>query len=361
MTIAVPEPQSTPGDDEVTALVAGWLTAQESVHTRLAYAKDVDPRIIPLFPDLFGGPKRAAPHKTPAILPWADWCRAAGIGPVDGVTRTAVNAYARKMEEAGLSAATRARKLAAISSWYRWLVWEDRIPFNPADVRRPKVDAHTSKTPGLTRDQALAMLRAADARPYRQGLRNAALLSVLLFTGIRVSEATRADIEDLGMDREHRVLWVTRKGGKQQPLPLPPAAWVRLTAYLASRDDVETLPAVSSEQAGPRPRRPLFLSARGNRTDEAEVYQMIRRLARAAGLPPELISRLGAHAMRHTAITLAFETGAQQPDIQNMAGHASANMTQVYNHSMGLLDRSPVYKIAAYLAEGAGQFTDEGG
>lgn len=352
MTITVIEPQPGPGD-EVTRLLIGWLMGQESVHTRIAYARDVAPWLIPRFQD--ESKKRGRPRAL-AVPAWIDWCNETGADPVDGITRSHVNAYARLMQSAGLSPTTRSRKLSAVSSWYQWLCQEDRIPVNPAkDATRPKVDRHTSKTPGLTEAQAMALLATADAERGPQHLRNAALLAVLLFTAARVSEVTDAEVEDLGVDRGHRVLWVTRKGGKQQPLPLPPAASARLDAYLASRADVETVPAVPSEPGVPRPRRILFATITGKRMFWPEVRDLIRRLAKAAGFPEDLISRLGAHAMRHTAITIALANGAPLHEVQDWAGHASADTTQRYNHARQRLDRSPAYIVARAMAEGGDQ------
>ena len=98
------------------------------------------------------------------------------------------------MEAAGLSAPTVARKLCAVSSWYTWLRKHGHVTENPAeDLDRPYVDPDSSKTPGLTKDQALAMLAAADTAPWPQAPRNAALTALLLFTGARVSEAVRGD------------------------------------------------------------------------------------------------------------------------------------------------------------------------
>ena len=83
-------------------------------------------------------------------------------------------------------------------------------------------------------------------------------MAVLLLTGARVSEITGADVEDLSTNRGHRVLWVTRKGGKRQALVLPAPAAERLDAYFATRPDMTTLPALTGKPGAPRPRRVLF-------------------------------------------------------------------------------------------------------
>jgi hypothetical protein len=172
-----------------------------------------------------------------------------------------------------------------------------------ASLPWPAVDYDTSATPGLTRDQAVALLDAADADAGPQAARTAALVAMLLYTGARVSEVLGADIEDLGTDRGHRVLRVRRKGGKIQALALPAPAAARIDAYLASRDDVTRLPAIPGGTAAAR-RRVLFATGTGARMYRAEVRALLRRLGRAAGLPPALAVSLSPHSMRHAFATL---------------------------------------------------------
>jgi site-specific recombinase XerD len=192
-----------------------------------------------------------------------------------------------------------------VSSWYAWLTRNGHADGYPAGyLARPEVDRDASSTPGLTRDQALALLAAADRARGPQRARTAALVAVLMFTGARVSEITGADIEDLGTDRGHRVLRVTRKGGRRQALGLPAPAADRLDAYLAERGDVASLPALPGQPGTPRSRRPLFATDRGARLFPADVWGLIRRIGRAAGLPADLVSHLGPHAMRHSFATL---------------------------------------------------------
>lgn len=343
-------PAEPDSDSHVTRLLLGWLMSQESENTRVAYAKDMDPALVPLVQSRERKPSRNRP-RPPRVPPWREWCRATRADPVSGVTRDHVNLYARMMSEAGLSASTRQRKLSAISSWYGWLLDDDQIPVNPAiKVKRPKVDRDTSTTPGLTKDQALALLKAADEARGPQVLRTSALIAVMLFTGARVSEVTLADIEDLGTDRGHRVLWVTRKGGKRQPLALPPAVTGRLDTYLASRADVEHLPAVQGAPGGAKPHRPLFIAETGERLWEPDVWHLVRRLGKKAGLPDDLVSRFGPHAVRHTYATLYLDAGGSLRDLQDAMGHADPRTTRRYDRARGVLDRSPGYTLAAYLA-----------
>ncbi len=117
-----------------------------------------------------------------------------------------------------------------------WLGRRGHITASPAaGIARPRPGPHTPAAPALTRDQALALIHAADTVPGPQRARTAALIAVLLFTGVRLSEVTGADVADLGTSGGRRVLRVTRAGGRRQDLPLPGPAASRIDAYLASR------------------------------------------------------------------------------------------------------------------------------
>jgi site-specific recombinase XerD len=119
-----------------------------------------------------------------------------------------------------------------VSSWYRHLGEHDLISTNPATaVRRPRVDPDHTTTVGLDRDQARALLAAADTDTGPARLRAAAAIRLLLHQGLRVDELARADVADLGHDRGHRILTVTRKGGHRIALVLPPATTAALDAY----------------------------------------------------------------------------------------------------------------------------------
>lgn len=320
--------------DPVTRLVLSWLAGKRSENTRKAYARDIG--ILPA-----GRPCRAAS--------WLEFCRSAGADPVTGITEDHVNLYARALDAAGLSAASAARKLSAVAGFYAWLTRRGVIIANPAAViTRPAVDPDSSATPGLTRDQAVAMLAAARRATGGQAARTAALITVLLLTGARVSEVTGADVEDLGTDRGHRVLWVTRKGGKRQALALAAPAADAVDAMLAGRGDLAALPALPG-QPGNRPRRVLFATGSGGRMLPADVWQLVRRVGRAAGLPADLVSKLGPHAMRHSFATLYLDAGGSLRDLQDAMGHADPRTTRRYDRARFSLDRAPGYALAGYL------------
>jgi len=308
--------------DPVTRLVLGWLTGKRSPHTREAYARDIG--ITP--------PGRACHAPS-----WLAWCRRLGVHPVTDVTGMHVARYARELDSAGLSPASAARKLAAVCSWYTWLARRGHIAASPAaGIARPRPVPSRRATPGLTRDQALALVRAADRAPGPQRARTAALLAVLLFTGARVSEVIEADVSDLGTDQGQRVLTVTRHDGQRHPLPLPGPAARRLDAYLA-------------ERAQRQPASPLFATTSGGRLFAADVWRTVRRVARRAGLPAELTDHLGPDAMRHTFAMLYLDAGGSLRDLQAAMGHADPRSTRRYDQARRARGHGPGYLVAAYL------------
>ena len=131
-----------------------------------------------------------------------------------------VDAWApRHLDEVeGRSPSTVARRLSAVAGFYRWAVAEDVVGRNPvAAVRRPKVGSESQST-GLDRDELSALIAAS----VDDGPRSAALVLLLGMNGLRVSEVVGAYIGDLDTERGHRVLRITRKGGRRQTVPLAP-------------------------------------------------------------------------------------------------------------------------------------------
>jgi integrase/recombinase XerD len=257
--------------DSVTLLVTAWLSTRRSENTRTAYARDIG----------------ITPQQRPGRAPsWLTWCQQQGVHPVTGVTALHIIRYARQLDNAGLSSASAARKLAAISSWYAWLVRRAHLTASPAaGITRPRPGPHAPPGPALTQDQARALMHAADTAPGSQRARTAALTAVLLLTSVRLSEVTGADVADLGTSGGRRVLWVTRANGRRQGLPLPGPAASRIDAYLAGR-------------GGPAGDQALFATRTGGRLFAADVRSTLRRLATRAGLPADQARHLGPRAIR---------------------------------------------------------------
>ena len=271
--------------DPVTLLVLAWLSARRSENTRAAYARDIG----------------ITPQRRPSRAPsWLAWCQQQEVHPVTGVTGLHIARYARQLDHVGLSPASAARKLAAISSWYTWLARRGHITASPAaSITRPRPgtgSGTSTSAPALTPQQALALMHAADTASGPQRGRTAALIAVLLFTSARLSEVTGADVADLGTSGGRRVLSVTRANGRRQDLPLPGPVASRIDAYLAGRA------SQADDQA-------LFATRTGRRLFAADVRHTLRRLATRAGLPADQARHLGPRAIRQSFTTLYLQTG----------------------------------------------------
>ena len=256
-------------------LVAAWLTGLRSARTRRAYALDV--------------------------AAWLGWL-AERDTDVLAAGRVHIDLWAATQLDARASASSVRRRLSALSSFYRYCAAHDLIGRVPTQgVARPVVDPDYTATVGLDRDQARALVAAADADTGVQALRTAAVVRLLLHNALRVDEACAADVSDLGEDSGHRVLRVVRKGARKAKIPLTPATVAVLEAYLAAR----------AQRAGMADWRqlggPLLATAAGGRLRQGHLWELVRRLARTAGIGAW--EQLSPHSLRHSAITFAQGRG----------------------------------------------------
>jgi integrase/recombinase XerD len=295
--------------DSVTLLVTAWLSVRRSENTRAAYARDIG----------------ITPQRRPSRAPsWLAWCQQQEVHPVTGVTALHVARYARQLDDDGLSPASAARKLAAVSSWYAWLARRGHITASPATgIARPRPGSHPPPAPALTADQALALMHAADTAPGPQRARSAALIAVLLFTSARLAEVTGADIADLGTSGGSRVLWVTRTGGRRQGLPLPGPAASRIDAYLADRADQ------ADDQA-------LFATRTGRRLFAADVRRALHRLAARADLPADQARHLGPRMIQRSFTTLYLQAAESLRSLHGALGYADPRTTWRYDQAKAL-------------------------
>lgn len=305
-----------------------------------------------------------------ALRSWLDYCDTHGLDPLTDPRRADVDDWTSNMTtRTGRrpSAATINARLSAVSSWYAYLISNDTADRNPvASVERTPVERDTSTTPGLTDDQAAALLDHTAHRAAAGGereLRDHAVMVLLLTTGLRSGAVLHATRDALGHDTGHRVLDYTTKGRKKGRAVLVPAAADAVDRYLAARD-ARTLSTTADELCDTchHPHRDhLVLTvpyrrATGDRPLSAlELRTLLRRLARAAGIPHA--STLVPHSTRHTVVTSLLSAGVPLSEVQDHVGHADPRTTRRYDRARGRLDRSPAYRMAAILADHRGGTT----
>ena len=258
---------------------------------------------------------------------FSGWCRAQSL-PLFSVRRADIETFAREFEGRGRARATVTRRLSTIAGFYRYAVEEELLGHSPAaHVRRPRVDYESHAT-ALDRNEVGALLVAAGLGAAAEH----ALISLLALNGLRVSEATGADIEHLGLERGHRTLVITRKGGKVVTIPLAPRT--------ARAVDL----AIGERTVGP-----LFLAGDGRRLDRHGAALIVRRVTRRAGITKQV----GPHTLRHAFITTALDAGVPLRDVQEAASHADPRTTMRYDRARTSLDRHATYIVATHIAGAA--------
>jgi integrase/recombinase XerC len=235
------------------------------------------------------------------------------LGTLVGADARTLRAYLAALHERGLARTSIARRLAALRSFFRFLVRRGRATANPArEVATPKLPKTLPAY--LPIDESDALLRVAPP-PSAGSARDRAILELLYATGIRVAELAGLDVEDVSLgDWREAAVRVLGKGRKERIVPVGRKAVEALQAYL--------------EQGASRRSGPLFLNERGGRLTVRSVHRIVRGRARAAGLH----RRVSPHTLRHTFATHLLDAGADLRLIQELLGHARLGTTQKYTH-----------------------------
>jgi integrase/recombinase XerD len=225
-----------------------------------------------------------------------------------------VGGFVAELTRRGLARSTRARKLAAVRGYHRFLVVEGHTTEDPTVlIDAPRRGRSLPKA--LTIDAVEGLLDAPD-RTTPLGLRDVAILEFLYATGARVTEATTVGLTDL--DLESGTVIVTGKGDKQRLIPLGSHARIAIEGYLPIR-----LALLSESERSDV----LFVNARGTSLTRQGMWDIVKRNGRRAGIEN---SALSPHVLRHSAATHMVEGGADLRTVQEMLGHASISTTQVY-------------------------------
>jgi integrase/recombinase XerD len=258
---------------------------------------------------------------------FATWCRLRPLA-LFAARRADIEAFARELEAMGRARATVTRRLSTIAGFYKYAVEEELLDRSPAaHVRRPGSTTNLMPSRWTATSSVPLLVAAGLGAP-----RDHALISLLALNGLRVSEATGADIEHLGLERGHRTLTVTRKGGKVVTVPLAPRTARAIDLAIDERTE-----------------GPVFLAADGRRLYRHGAGRIVRTTARRAGIGKIVTP----HTLRHAFITAALDAGVPLRDVQEAASHADPRTTMRYDRHRGSLDRHATYIVAAYLAGAA--------
>ena len=254
-----------------------------------------------------------------AVGAFFNWCTERRVS-LDAVSPMVVSAY---IEQHPGSAPTVKQHLAAIRRLFDYLVTGQIMPFNPASsVRGPRYRISKGKTPVLTADETRALLATCDPTTI-VGLRDRALFSVMVYSFARVSAVLGTKVEDYYQRQGRGWLRLHEKGGRYHEVPLHHLAHEALTGYLKAAQITEK-------------KAPLFQATghhlgtpTGSGLTRFSALERVKRAAAAAGLH----DKISNHSFRATGITLYRKAGGTLDKAQQIAGHASAETTRLYDRS----------------------------
>jgi integrase/recombinase XerD len=256
------------------------------------------------------------------------------------VTRGHILAWRAGLEGQKLAGSTIRRKLAALASLFDYLCETNSVTHNPVKgVKRPKVESYEGKTPALGDAQARSLLSAPPGDTLK-GIRDRAILSVLLYHALRREELTKLLVKDFRQERRgvpH--LCVHGKGGKLRFIPTHPQSLRQVDEYL-------TLAGHGQELDGPlfrRVRAPKAGQCATALTPGGVYAEVVVRHMNQVGIHGE---NMGPHALRATAATSALEHNADIAKVQEWLGHANISTTRVYDRRGSKPEDSPTFKVS---------------
>ena len=239
----------------------------------------------------------------------------AGVKKLNEVSRGLLVAYLVKMQQEGRSPSTISQHLAALKSFYHFLLREKEVENDPtANLESPR---QFKKLPQvLTVDEISRLLQ--QPRPDRPaGLRDKAMLELLYATGLRVSELVALNVDQVNLEGEF--VRCLGKGSRERVVPMGQVACFHLRTYLAHGRG--KLIKKTTEPA-------LFVNQHGRRLSRQGCWKILKGYARAANLQKEITP----HTLRHSFATHLLENGADLRSVQELLGHADIGTTQIYTH-----------------------------
>ncbi len=227
-----------------------------------------------------------------------------------------LRAFMAWLHEQGYARTTSARRLAAVRSWCKYLCRQGLLQHNPASgLRGPRQDKNLPHF--VSRDDMVRLLTAPpDDVPL--GLRDRALLETVYSAGLRVSELTALNQEDLDLD--DGLATVRGKGRKERLALLGPPAVEAIRRWLNAR------PSLAQGRAINQPA--VFVNKNGTRLSSRSVGRLLEKYLAQAGMDP----RTSPHTLRHSFATHLLDAGADIRSVQELLGHASLATTQIYTH-----------------------------
>ncbi len=270
-----------------------------------------------------------------AVRQFSAFCAEHGIGDLALVEPVHVTAFVEAQLKLH-SKPTVKQRLAALRMLFDWMVVGQILPINPAHaVRGPKHSQRRGKTPVLQADEARTLIDAIDVSSL-PGLRDRALIGLMVYTFARVGAATSMRVEDFFVKGRRGWVRLREKGGKEHEMPTHHNLDRYLEEYIRAAGIAED------------PKSPIFRTTRGrsgeltgNALLQSDVWRMIHRRALAAGIKTEI----GCHTFRATGITAYLKNGGKLEIAQQMAAHESSRTTGLYDRRNDEISLDEVERI----------------
>jgi integrase/recombinase XerC len=249
-----------------------------------------------------------------------------GQADVQQLNARQMRAFAAWLHDQGYAKTTVARRIAAVRSWCRFLCRQGILTANPAEgLRGPRQD---KKLPHFLGTEAISQLVVAPNDDGPLGLRDRAIFETLYTAGLRVSELTGLDVDDL--DLQAGIATIRGKGRRERLAILGQPALTALKAWLDVRGNIlksdGQKPKVNGYGIGNA--GAVFLNKRGGRLTSRSVGRLLEKYLAQTGLD----SRTSPHSLRHSFATHLLDNGADIRGVQELLGHRSLATTQIYTH-----------------------------
>lgn len=251
--------------------------------------------------------------------------------------REDIIAYRDELAATGHKPTTIQNYITAAKIFFKWTAQEGAYPNIADHIKGAKIDKGHKKD-YLTSGQVKEILQTID-RSTPQGLRDYAIVFLMVTGGLRDIEVSRANIEDLRAAGDNTALYIQGKGRQEK------TEYIKISAPVekAIRTYLQTRPNAAADE-------PLFASlsnnSQGGRLTTRSVSRIVKGAMQRAGYNSE---RLTAHSLRHTAVTLSLLAGNSLEEVQQFARHANLNTTMIYNHSLDMAKNTCSESITSLL------------
>jgi integrase/recombinase XerD len=236
---------------------------------------------------------------------------AQGVGAWNETTQERIGEFLQSLKDKGLSSSSAARKLAALKTFYHYLLQTQVITENPTiSLERPKTGRYLPKV--LNQHEVQQLLDQPSLAP-----RERAIMELLYSGGLRVSELTKVNISDVNLHEGH--LRMVGKEGKERIIPLSETAIQAIEVYLKQ---------VRPTQKSRPQERALFLNYAGRRLSRQCIWKIVKEAARTAAIAIDITP----HTLRHSFAIHLLEKGVDIRSVQELLGHADISTTQIYAH-----------------------------